>query len=140
MKLTTLIVVMVLIVLCGARLQANAQAPKSSCSLEKTAGDWAFQGSGKLGGVDAINVGTYHLNKDGTSSSHLIVNFAGATLVEFDGTGNTTVADNCILTQTWDNGAPLSKCVVLDDSNEIWCVYDQPYFFSVNLKRIHRRD
>ena len=142
MKRTYFIVFAIFVFVLTVGIAANAQAVKPTCSIEKTAGDWAFQGSGKLvDGSDALNTGTFHLDKDGTSSSHLMFNIGGLLFLEFDATGKTTVADNCILTQTWDDGVtPMSKCVVLDDSNEIWCVYDKPMFFKVELKRIHRRD
>ncbi len=142
MKLKTLLILSVVILVIGFGIQASGQTPKAACSVEKTAGDWAFQGSGKLvDGSDALTTGTYHLDKDGTSSSHLISNVAGVVFVEFDATGKTTVTDNCLLTQTWDDGVtPLSRCVVFNNNNEIWCVYDKPMFFKVELKRIHPRE
>ena len=142
MKLRTLLILSVVFSLLGFGLLAGAQTAKPSCSLEKAAGDWAFQGSGKLvDGSDALTTGTYHLDKDGTSSSHLISNISGVLFVEFDATGKTTVAENCLLTQTWDDGVtPLSRCVVFNNSNEIWYVYDKPMFFKVELKRIHPRE
>ena len=142
MKLKPLLILSVVIFTIGFALQANAQTAKPSCSVEKTAGDWAFQGSGKLAdGSDALTTGTYHLDKDGTSSSHLISSIGGVLLVEFDATGKTTVEENCLLTQIWDDGVtPLSRCVVFNNNNEIWCVYDKPMFFKVELKRIHPRE
>jgi hypothetical protein len=140
MKLKTLFILSLVIFVIGFGIQASGQTAKATCSVDKTAGDWAFKGSGQLFGAPAMNAGTFHLNKDGTSNSHLFVNVSG-TFMEFDATGKTTVAEDCTLGQTWDDGAtPPAKCVVLDDSNEIWCVYTAPYFFDVTLKRIHRRE
>ena len=142
MKLKTLFILSVVIFVIGFGIQASGQTARAACSLEKTAGDWAFQGSGKLvDGSDALNTGTIHIGKDGISVAHLMLNVSGAMFLEFDATGKTAVAENCILTQTWDDGVtPLAKCVVFNNSNEIWCVYDKPTFFKVELKRIHPRE
>ncbi len=126
-----------LVAVCAFAVPVMAEEP--SCSIDKLAGDWAFQTTGKNGASDVIGTGTFRLNKDGTSSSHLWINIGGTTFLEFDRFGNTTMGENCTLTQTWDGGGPLAKCVILDDGNEMWCVYDQPAFSRVDLRRMHTR-
>lgn len=140
MKLKTLFALAIIFLVLGLGIQAAGQAAKVGCSLEKTAGDWAAQSGGKFNGADAMLIGTYHLNKDGTSSTHVFLNVDGTVFLELNRVGTATMGEDCILTQTWEDGGPLAKCVVLDDANEIWCAYDQPGFSNVTLKRIHRRD
>ncbi len=141
MKLT-LRLFMVVLFAAGCLVHAAAQTSKPvgpPCSLHRQAGDWGFLATGKRAGVDNMATGTYHLNNDGTSSSHLFSN-SGSAFLEFDRVGNTTITEDCIVTQTWDDGGPAAKCVVVDDGNEMWCIYEQPAFTQVTLKRIHTRN
>jgi hypothetical protein len=126
--------------LCIAQAAAQNSKPAGPpCSLDRQAGDWAFEDSGTTAGSDYMATGTYHLNNDGTSSAHIWLN-NGSAFLEFDRFGNTTIKEDCTLTQTWNDGGPLAKCVILDDGNEIWCLYDQPAYDRTTLKRIHTRN
>lgn len=141
MKLAILLFMVVLFA-ASSLIHAAAQTSKPvgpPCSLNRQAGDWGFLASAKTAGVDSMATGTYHLNKDGTSSAHLFIN-DGTNFFELDRTGKTTVAADCTTTQTWDDGGPAAKCVVVDDGNEMWCIYEQPAFSQVTLKRIHTRN
>ncbi len=130
-----------LVVLVGVP-QAFAQNPIGHgppCSLDRLAGEWGFVNIGKIGSVDVNGTGTFHLNNDGTSSSHLFAN-KGNSYVDFERFGITTINDDCMLTQTWNDGGPAAHCVVVDDGNEIWCIYEQTPASQVTLKRIHTRN
>lgn len=130
-----------IVVLMGAH-RASAQNAKHqgpACRVDRLAGDWGFVNAGKIGGVDINGTGTFHLYKDGTSSAHLFLN-SGGSFLDIDRTGNTTIKDDCTLTQTWNDGGPAAHCVVVDDGNEMWCMYEPPTFAQVTLKRIHTRD
>ncbi len=127
-----------LAVLAGAP-QALAQPQGPPCSLDRLAGDWGFINIGQMGGVDVNGTGTYRLNKDGTSSGHLFANMGGS-YFEFYRYGTTTVNDECMLTQTWNDGGTAAHCVVVDDGNEMWCIYEGTPASHVTLKRIHTRN
>lgn len=130
-----------LVVLVGAP-QVFAQNPHHhgpACSLDRLAGDWGFVSAGKNAGGDLNATGIFHLNRDGTSSAHLFAN-TGTSFVDFERFGITTVNDDCTTTQTWNDGGPAAHCVIVDDGNEMWCMYEPPVFSLVTLKRIHTRD
>jgi len=121
--------------------QVFAENPKHqgpACSVDKLAGDWGFTASGKNAGGDFNSAGTFHLDRDGTSSAHLFANVGGS-FVDFERFGITTVNDDCTLLQTWNDGGPAAHCVVVDDGNEMLCMYEPPTFSLVTLKRIHTR-
>ena len=81
----------------GGVPQALAQHQGPPCSLDRLAGDWGFISTGKSAGVDFNSTGTFHLNKDGTSSAHLFANM-GSSFLDFERFGITTVNDDCTLT------------------------------------------
>jgi hypothetical protein len=135
------IVAILLVILVSLPVAAQTSKPSGPpCSVDRLAGDWAALSLGLFGQSDSISTGTFHLNKDGTSSAHIWINVGGSSFFELDRFGNTTVNEDCTMTQTWNDGGPLAKCVILDDGNEMWCIYDQPAFIRVTLKRIHTRN
>ena len=141
MKLSLQFLIVILLAApCVGQVAAQKSKPAGPpCSLDRQAGDWAAISLGKTNGADNMAVATYHLNKDGTSSAHIWAN-TGTVSVEFDRVGNTAVNENCTLVQTWNDGGPAAHCVIFDDGNEMWCIYDQPAFNQTNLKRIHTRN
>ncbi len=83
-------------------------------------------------------IGTFHLEKDGTSSAHLWVNFGGSALSEFTANGTTTVNADCTLTQTFEGVPSPAHCVVFANRTKMWCVYEPPGTVTVTLERIGR--
>ncbi len=106
------------------------------CSVAMVAGDWAARFSGQDANGEAMGIGTFHLNEDGTSSAHLWINMNGTTFLEVTRTGTTIVNADCTATQSWDDGGPIAKSVILRNGREMWATYDQPAFANVILKRI----
>lgn len=120
--------------------EANAaSSPVHPCSVATIAGDWAArQQNGKTAdGQDLAAVATFHVNKDGTSSTHGWVNIGGTAFFEARRTGTTTVDADCTGTQAWNDGGPIAKIVILRGGREIWAIYDQPGSAIVILKRIN---
>ena len=74
-------------VLIGAAISATAQGtstPGPFCSVETIAGDWAFSSAGEIPtGLEFAGVGTFHLEKDGSSSAHGWRNVGGVFLSSF---------------------------------------------------------
>ena len=116
-----------------------ASRPVHPCSIATIVGDWAArQQNGKTAdGQDLAAVGTFHLNRDGTSTTHGWYNVGGVFFGEFSRVGTTTVNADCTGTQTWNDGGPTAKTVVLRGGREIWAIYDQPGSGVVILKRIN---
>jgi hypothetical protein len=94
---------------------------------------------GKIGGVEINAVGTVQINKDGTVSAHLLSNMGG-TYIEFDRVGTSTVNFDCTTTGTWNDGGTAYHCVVVDDGNEMWCIYEEMPAITVTLRRMHTRN
>lgn len=133
-----LVAILALVILASAP-PAFAQQQGPPCSLDRLAGDWGFVNSGQIGGVDVNATGTFHLNTDGTTSTHLFAN-RGGSYVEFNRYGTITLSADCTNTGNWDDGGPAYHCVAVDDGNEMWCIYEQTSGAYVTLKRIHTRN
>jgi hypothetical protein len=132
------VISLALVLLVGAP-HALAQNQGPPCNLDRLAGDWGFVTSYTTAGVPATATGTVHLTKDGISSAHLLANMGG-TFFEFDRYGNLAVNADCTTTTTWNDGGASAHCVVVDDGNEMWCIYEGPDQSVVTLKRIHTRN
>ena len=137
MRVAYFVLILLTMVVLASASPALAQGPP--CSLDRLAGDWGFLNTGQIGGLDVNGTGTYRLNKDGTSSSHLFVN-RGSSYLDFKRFGTTTVDSECMLTQTWNDGGSPAHCVVIDDGNQMWCIYEGTPASHVTLKRIHSRN
>ena len=119
--------------------QVFAQHQGPPCTLDRLAGDWGAVTSFKTADAETNAVATFRLNKDGTSSAHLFSNTNGS-YFEFDRYGMTIVNGDCTITQSWNDGGSSAHCVVVDDGNEMWCMYEGPVLSLVTLKRIHTRN
>jgi hypothetical protein len=122
----------------GAVIYAAAQPQHASgpyCSLETTAGDWAFQDTGKSPNGDIHGVGTIHIAKDGTITGHGWLTIGGVVSSEFYPAGTTTVAADCTSTGTFE-GTPPYHCVIFANRTKMWCVYEAPQEFTVTLEKI----
>ena len=139
MRIVYCVLALLALALLAVTPKAVAQKQGPPCSLDRLAGDWGFVNLGKIGGIEVNGTGTFHLNKDGTGSTHMFTN-RGSNFVEIERFGNTTVNDDCTSTGTWNDGGPAYHCVAVDDGNEMWCIYEGTPAITVTLKRIHTRN
>ena len=79
---------------------------------------------------------TVRVNRDGTTTAHLFANMGGSN-VEFYRYGTAAANDDCTTKQSWNDAGSPAHCVVVDDGNEIWCMYEGSTLSTVTLKRIH---